>query len=499
MNLLDYVIDKTEEYIGRMPKDVRKEYGQFFTSKETAVFMASLFEFKPDEPVLHVLDAGAGSGVLAVALLERLQAESIVEMVYLTCYENDPLIIELLRENLTWVASNASLKLEFRIRSENYILSQMDDFNQSALACPQPTKYNLVIGNPPYKKIGKDAPEAKAMPTVCYGAPNLYFLFASMGLFNLASDGQMVYIMPRSWTSGAYFKAFREYLFTWASIEHIHLFVSRDKVFDKEKVLQETMIIKLRKTERAPKTITMTTTKSNQSFSDLTTYEAPYHLVVSNKDYYVYLVTNSEEALVVNRMRRWNETLLTLGLRMKTGLTVDFRHREALLNEALDHAVPLFYPQHIKSGRVEFPLGIDHEYIITDRQGLLQSNTNLLFVKRFTSKEERRRLQCGVYLSKDYPAYDRISTQNKINFIDSPKGLSECMVYGLYVLFNSSLYDSYYRILNGSTQVNSTEVNAMPVPPMSTIKAMGKRLMQTADMSEEACDSIMEIYSEQAS
>ena len=43
--------------------------------------------------------------------------------------------------------------------------------------------------------LAQIAPEAKAMPDVCYGAPNLYFLFASMSLFNLKQDGEMVYII----------------------------------------------------------------------------------------------------------------------------------------------------------------------------------------------------------------------------------------------------------------------------------------------------------------
>ena len=126
--------------------------------------------------------------------------------------------------------------------------------------------------------------------------------------------------------------------------------------------------------------------------------------------------------------------------------------------------------------------------------GLLQKNSNYLFVKRFTAKEEHRRLQCGIYLSRKYPNYRQISTQNKINFIDGLKGLSECVVYGLYVLFNSTMYDNYYRILNGSTQVNSTEINSMPVPPMSTIESMGKELIAKRDMSEESCDMILRSY-----
>ena len=68
------------------------------------------------------------------------------------------------------------------------------------------------------------------------------------------------------------------------------------------------------------------------------------------------------------------------------------------------------------------------------------------------------------------------------------------MVYGLYVIFNSTLYDRYYRLLNGSTQVNATEINAMPVPPLKTIAAMGEALMQWNDLSEAACDQILQRF-----
>ncbi|MDT3662403.1 MAG: hypothetical protein ROM54_02645, partial [Anaerobiospirillum sp.] len=108
-----------------------------------------------------------------------------------------------------------------------------------------------------------------------------------------------------------------------------------------------------------------------------------------------------------------------------------------------------------------------------------------------TAKEEPRRLQCGVYLARQFPEYEQISTQNKINFICGQKELSEDVVYGLYVLFNSTPYDRYYRLLNGSTQVNSTEINAMPVPPLKTIAAMGNALIKGHDLSEATCDKIL--------
>ena len=68
------------------------------------------------------------------------------------------------------------------------------------------------------------------------------------------------------------------------------------------------------------------------------------------------------------------------------------------------------------------------------------------------------------------------------------------MVYGLYVLFNSTIYDEYYRILNGSTQVNSTEINAMPVPDLMCIQEMGRKLMKSRDYSEDNCNLILEGY-----
>lgn len=278
-------------------------------------------------------------------------------------------------------------------------------------------KYDFVIGNPPYMKIPKDAPEALAMPDVCYGAPNLYFLFASMSMFNLNANGEMVYIIPRSWTSGAYFKQYRKKFLEEGTLKHVHLFVKCDKVFEKESVLLETIIIKAKKTPAKPDIITITTTQNNADFSEKTVFEAPYTAVVNGKDSYVYLVTNADEVAVLNKVNRLKNTLPDMGLKMKTGLTVDFRNREALRNSEEDHAVPLFYAQHIQDGKVVFPVGKEHEYIITRQNGLLQKNTNYLFVKRFTAKEERRRLQCGVYLARKHPKYSAISTQNKINFI----------------------------------------------------------------------------------
>ena len=102
-------------------------------------------------------------------------------------------------------------------------------------------------------------------------------------------------------------------------------------------------------------------------------------------------------------------------------------------------------------------------------------------------------MQCGIYLANDFKKYEYIGTQNKINYIDNTDGseLEEEMVYGIYSLLNSTLFDVYYRILNGSTQVNSTEINNMPIPSRAIIFEIGKAAMKENDLSTATSDKIV--------
>ena len=464
--MLETVIKRTQEFIASASKDDRKRYGQFFTSEKTARYMAQMFHFDLAKPEISILDTGAGTGVLSAAVVERLLKQGYRGHITLACYETDFKVIPVLMENLRTIC--AGVNIDYLIFPDNYITSQPFESKKEPVVgyC-----YDYIIGNPPYLKISKDAPEARQMPTVCHGAPNLYFLFWAMAIHNLKADGELVYITPRSWTSGAYFERFRKYLFENTTIQNIHLFVSRDKVFKEESVLQETMIVRVKKTKTKPKDICISSCPT-ADFTDLTRFLVPYNVVVAPNGY-VFLPVNSEEVKVLSRINSFSNTLQSLNTPMHTGLVVDFRTRDLLKNNETSDTCPLFYAGHLRDGKVVWPIGKTGEHLQTGRDGLLQPNVNYLFVKRFTSKEEPRRLQCAIYLSSHYPTYKYISTQNKINFIQCP---STDLLFGLYALLNSTLYDKYYRILNGSTQVNSTEINTMPIPPEAIVCKIGREL-----------------------
>ena len=73
-------------------------------------------------------------------------------------------------------------------------------------------------------------------------------------------------------------------------------------------------------------------------------------MIYTNSPFYVYLVTNEQEVKTLEQLNQWGDTLPSIGLRMKTGLTVDFRNKDVLRDVAEDSAVPLFYSQHIQAG-----------------------------------------------------------------------------------------------------------------------------------------------------
>lgn len=492
--MLNYAVNHTAAFLAGMPKKTRKAKGQFFVSAETARFMADMFDLSNIHQTVSILDPGTGTGILSIALIERISREYPNLQIHLTCYEVDSDVLPILKKNLTYIENLLNGKMEYQIKEEDYILAQADSFNENLFSDALPSKYDYIISNPPYMKVARNHPSALAMSKVVHGAPNLYFLFAAMSLFNLNENAEMVYIIPRSWTSGAYFKAFREYLLNEGIIEQIHLFVSRDKVFSEEQVLQETIIIKVKRSKQKPDSILITSSQGSNDFNNITKFNVPYESIVSGEDLYVCLPTNKEELDIINKINIYQSTLPSEGLKMKTGIVVDFRQWNELRNKPSEHTLPLFYSQHIFNGRVNHqPSGKEYDWIIDEKPTLIQESKNYVFIKRFTAKEEKRRLQCGIYSPKDFKEYKYIGTENKINFVDRIDGkeMDEKTTYGVFALLNSTLFDKYYRILNGSTQVNSSEINNIPIPPVSIIKKIGEQVLNSDDLSTRNCDKII--------
>ena len=54
--------------------------------------MAGMFDIDVHKPEMQLLDAGAGTGILCIALIDRIFELGYAGKVHLTCYETDPTV-----------------------------------------------------------------------------------------------------------------------------------------------------------------------------------------------------------------------------------------------------------------------------------------------------------------------------------------------------------------------------------------------------------------------
>jgi len=248
--LLEYAERLSELYAKAYPTKIRKMKGQFFTPKRVSTFMASLFEINHNK--IRVLDPGAGIGVLSAAFCEQLLKIDKVINLTIDAYESDHNLLPLLKMLLESCKVDLERKghsFECNIYEQDFILHNQKYFRKSDLSWTgdKYILYDFAISNPPYYKLNKESPQSTTMMELISGQPNIYALFMALSSSMVKPEGEMVFITPRSFCSGLYYKKFREWFLKNNCITNIHIFESRRGIFDKDAVLQENIIIKAKK------------------------------------------------------------------------------------------------------------------------------------------------------------------------------------------------------------------------------------------------------------
>ena len=121
---------------------------------------------------------------------------------------------------------------------------------------------------------------------------------------------------------------------------------------------------------------------------------------------------------------------------------------------------------------------------------MVPSGTYVL-TKRFTSKEERRRVVACIYdpnrMPQEFPV---VGFENHLNYFHANgKGISPTLARGLAVYLNSTAVDGYFRQFSGHTQVNATDLRNLRYPRASTLEALGHAATNIVD--QPAVDQAM--------
>ncbi|MEU4775299.1 N-6 DNA methylase [Micromonospora sp. NPDC023644] len=466
----------------------RVELGQFMTPAPIARLMTSSIDVTRDE--IRLVDPGAGVGSLTAAAVERiLTSPTRPRRVILTAFEVEPLMHGALNTTLRLcrdALAAAGIECELRLRTE--------DFIEYALSDPEP-EFDIAVINPPYRKLNTRSESYGRLRAAGIATPNLYAVFWAGAIAATAPGGQIITITPRSFCNGTYFKKFRQYLLEKTAIKWLHVFESRSKAFAEDDVLQENVITSA---VRGACTTTVRLSRSRGLENEPTERVLAAADVVHEGDseHFIRLPAEPKAQIVRDRMNRLPCDLKSLGLTVSTGRVVDFRVRDHLRRDPGPSTVPLIYPGHFgDDGLLQWPRpGFKkHNAIVRNDTTLRQLNTNgwYTLVRRFSAKEERRRVVAAIYDGST--DCDVLGFENHLNYYHQGGAPLESEVAkGLSVFLNSTLVDEYFRQFNGHTQVNAGDLRSLRYPERASLQKLAAEWKPglTQDAIDQLVDSI---------
>jgi adenine-specific DNA-methyltransferase len=458
----------------------RQELGQFLTPRPVADFMASLFVANWRE--LNLLDAGAGAGALSAALVRRVCSERHKPLrISITAYELDFALIDSLRQTLSICqreCERAGISFSSTVFNQDFIEAAVP-MVRSDLFGSKPPSFNAAILNPPYRKIRSDSSARLLLRSAGIETSNLYTGFLALVAKSLADGGEMVAITPRSFCNGPYFKPFRVDFLETMALQRLHVFGSRSAAFSADDVLQENIIVRAIKGAAKPKEI-IVSSSSGEANSMIRQRTVPYCEIVSPRDpdQFIHLVSEENQFHARLFMNSLSATLTDLNLSVSTGRVVDFRAKSFLRDQPESGTAPLIYPCHFNGGFVHWPKAKCRKpnAIVSNEQTkeLLVPAGIYVLVKRFTAKEERRRMVACIYDSSQIEA-PLVGFENHLNYFHiNGRGLTLNFAKGLSAFLNSSVVDNFFRQFNGHTQVNATDLRSLKYPSKDQLERLGR-------------------------
>ncbi len=463
----------------------RKDFGQVLTPVPVARLLAEMFSGWRGN--VELIDAGSGAGTLgAVAAISALATANPPSSMRVLAWEVDPELATQTKQSLALVSDRfdeAGIPFEFEIRNEDF-LHRAAEWSCGLSARTPPATHAIL--NPPYAKLSSSSNERALAERFGAPVPNLYAAFMLAASSLLQIGGEMVAITPRSFCNGPYFKRFRRALLSQNTLSSIRVFESRTCAFADQAVLQENAITHLVRGQAQPQVIRV---QVGDPEGTVIERAVPSEEVVFPEDHdaFIHLAETEDAANAATLMHELPATLAAIGVEASTGPVVDFRARRWLRTEHRPGSVPLLYPSAVDVNGVSWP-GSRSKPIAIEvgkaTESLLTPRGNYVLVKRFSSKEERRRIVAAPLLDDALPECSRFGIENHVNYLHSQGApLDRQLAIGLAAFLNHELVDVYFRSFSGHTQVNAADLRRLRFPDRATLEQFG-----SASCPHEACD-----------
>lgn len=492
-NIVEEIIKTQEKYLSSKEKRYLKSNSQFFTPVDTAYKMISTIDFKRflDKESLNILEPSAGCGILIATLLEYIIKKcKNIKKIHICAFELNEELYNILIENLNTIKKdfegNHNIIISFNVTNGNFITKNRENWlNKKAV-------YDIIISNPPYKKINKASEEGIVMSDIVYGQPNIYTLFIAMSLSMLNFNGIYTVLSPRNYLNGIYTSKIREYIFNDFHINHIHSFEKRNMF---KSVNQEVVITTFSRK--------IANNKVRISYNGYKSFSTNINdLILKNNNLTLIIPKTKNEIRLLKSFKKLKYSLKDLGFKINVGPVVQFRNTEYIKRDMKKTGyAPLLIGKDIQTeNKIQYysrqnDLNRDtHNKSINLNNRHLIKNSNYLLIRKVVAKDDSDVVVSAV-LQKDYFNSDLLGIDNNLLYIKSLNdelNLEEC--YGLYCFINSRQFKDFYFLINGTHTINVNDFENIKFTKLDIIQLMGNELILDKDYSEQNCSNLVEKY-----
>ena len=386
---------------------IKKENGIYFTPPSCVNSNINLLKPYISE-IKTILEPSCGSGEFITSLKCSFSQEvSITGIEYNETIYNS--IVQLNADNVS-------------IIKQDYL--KFDTFS----------KYDLIIGNPPFYVMKKESVEKKYHPYFD-GRPNIFILFIIKSLEHLNENGILSFILPKNFLNCLYYDKTRNYISK--NFQILHIVERDDKFIDTQ---QETITLIIRKPH-------VKTGIDNKKY------------VLSIHSYTIFVIEDNMNMNNIVKLYENSKTLWDLGFTVSVGNVVWNQCKDILTDDVtktrliycsdiVDNKLSIkAYKNGDKKNYIDKP-GTNRPMIVINRgYGVVEYKFNYCLINETTSYLVENHLICIEYKSNN----------------NESKNIDKTELIKMYEKVIKSLKDErtqeFIKLYFGNNAINTTELN----------------------------------------
>ena len=396
--MLENYTKESFDYLKNTDIEKRKRLGQYFTPKNIRdLLLSKLVSISENKDNVTILDPACGSGEFLLSCNEYFNNPSLYG------FEIDDSLATIAKE----LVSNANIECI------------------DTLKIYTNTKYDYVIGNPPYFEFKPDKDLKKKHSDIISGRVNIFSIFIKIGLELLEDGGYLAYVVPPSMNNGAFFKKLREYIINNSSIEYLHIVEGSDNFYMAN---QKVMLLILKKTNN---------------------HKQKKYIFSKNG-----ITIFTEDKSFLNKAYKDTLSLNEIGYEVKTGSIAWNNYKENLTDDK-NNSIPLIYSSNIVDGKIVIPNKRKLQYIKNISKDFI-IKSRVIAVNRITGSHKNINIKAAIVKEREFVC------ENHVNIIYPLNNYNKN--YSLEYIYNSLKDETNIKVLSlitGNTQISKTELERL--------------------------------------